>query len=221
MCGIEAQTQHHIYAWQTSTSPPNPSPQFCRWAVRAWDGPEAVSQNCLSLSEYMSFTHSWHQYHCNVYSPMGRTSRARVLGVLATGLLQFLYQSPAFSSAFRLLPSFRAQAWFLSQNLKDRGLSIVTPATLQLTSELQDHLCSSWWSICFGKRRSCYATQGGLESMILLPQCPGCWDSHVPSYLPWQVGLQSQRKKGSLQDSIQVFWWVLRKVVWHCTCFST
>lgn len=114
-----------------------------------------------------------------MYSPMSRTSRARVLGVLATGLFQLLYLSPASSSAFRLLPSFRAQAGFLSQNL-----SIVNLATLQLTTKLQDHLCPSWWSICFGKRRSCYATQGGLESTILLPQCPGCWDSHVPSYLP-------------------------------------
>lgn len=151
------------YVWQTSTSPPNPSPQFCRWAVRAWDGPEAVSQNCLSLSEYMSFTYSWHQYHCNVYSPMGRTSRAWVLGVLAIGLLQLLYLSPASSSAFRLLPSSRAQAWFLSQNLKDGGLSIVTLVTLQMTSKLQDHLCPRWWSICFGKRRFCYATQGALN----------------------------------------------------------
>lgn len=108
VCGIEAQTQHHMHGRQVL-----PHQTHLLSSVGELKGHEMGWSSFSELSEYMHFTHSWHQYHCIVYSPMGRTSRAWVLGVLATGLLQLLYLSPASSSAFRLLPSFRAQACFL------------------------------------------------------------------------------------------------------------
>lgn len=162
------------YAWQTSTSPPNPPPQFCRWAVRAWEG---LKQSLRTAHHYLNIwvshtvgisttvmcTLRWvgpHVPESWVYWPQGFFS----FSIWAQLLVQLLDSSHL--SEHRLA-SF-------SQNLKDGGLSIVTLATLQMTSKLQDHLCPSWWSICFGNRRSCYATLGGLESMILLPQCPGC-----------------------------------------------
>lgn len=108
-----------------------------------------------------------------------------------------------------------------SQNLKGGGQGLDLVWRLSRWSQKDsNNLCPSWRSLYFGNMESCYATQDGLESMILLPQCPGCRGySHVPPYVAWQAGLP--KKERTMQDSMWVFWLVLREVPSHSLSFST